>query len=113
MTPLAVVEKYEQFVAYLYPIVQNTPRRHGVARDMVLRAMFEQVEMIYAAAKAKQVSRLYSADANLASLRFYLRFMADPARRIITPQQHRVALTKLAEVGKMLGAWIKSMRSGG
>ena len=81
---LAIVEKYEQFVAYLYPVIQNTPRRHGVARDLVLAAMFNQAELLIVAAKVRQVSKLYAADANLALLRFWLRFMADPARRLIT-----------------------------
>ncbi len=110
---LAILEKYEQFVDYFYPVLQNAPRRHGVARDMALKAVFEQVEMIVAAGKSRQISRLYIADANLAALRFWLRFMAHPGRKIITPHQHRVALTKLAEVGKMLGAWIKTMKGGG
>ena len=37
---LAIVEKYEAFVTYLYPILQNAPRRHGVLRDTVLAALF-------------------------------------------------------------------------
>ena len=112
-TALAIVEKYEQFIDYFYPVLQNAPRRHGVARDMALKTMFDQVELLVTAGKSRQVSRLYLADANLSALRFWLRFMAHPTRKIITPNQHRVALTKLAEVGKMLGAWIKSMKSGG
>ena len=110
---LAVVERYEQFVAYLYPIVQNMPRKHGVARDMVLRTMLSQVELFIAAGKSAQPSRLYSADANLAYLRFWLRFLSDPRRRIITPAQHRTALTMLAEVGKMTGAWIRTSKRRG
>ena len=27
---LAIVEKYERFVEYLYPILQNTPRKHAI-----------------------------------------------------------------------------------
>ncbi|QXX74227.1 diversity-generating retroelement protein Avd [Methylovirgula sp. HY1] len=107
---LAIVEAYEQFINYLYPILQNAPRKHGIARDMALRALFEQVELFIAAAKSPQVSRLYSADAHLAALRFWLRFMVDPARRMLTPHQHRAALALLASVGKRLGAWIKSVK---
>lgn len=29
---LAIVDKYEQVIDYLYPILQNVPRKHGVAR---------------------------------------------------------------------------------
>jgi len=110
---LAIVERYEQFINYLYPILQNAPRQHGIARDMVLRSMFEQVELFISAGKSRQPSRLYSADANLAALRFWLRFMVAPGRRMITPHQHRAASALIAEVGKMLGSWIKTVKHGG
>lgn len=110
---LAIVERYERFVDYLYPILQSVPRKHGVARDAILMAMFGEVELLIAAAKSKQVSRLYAADANLATLRFWLRFMVAGGRKLITPHQHRAATVLLAEVGKMLGGWIKAMKGGG
>lgn len=110
---LAIVERYETFIEYLYPVLQNVPRKHGIAKDEMTRAMFAQVEMFISAGKSRQPSRLYSADANLALLRFWLRFMASPKRKLITPQQHRVAAIHLAEAGRMLGAWIKGMKSGG
>ena len=31
-----IVEKYETVIAYLYPIAQNIPRKHGVAKAMFL-----------------------------------------------------------------------------
>lgn len=34
---MAIVEKYEKVIAYLYPIAQSIPRKHGVARDMFLQ----------------------------------------------------------------------------
>lgn len=110
---MAIVEKYERFIEYLYPILQNCPRKHGIARDAVLTAMFAQVDLFIIAGKSKQASRLYSADANLALLRFWLRFLASPARKIITMNQHRVASGHLAEIGKMIGGWIRSAKGGG
>lgn len=107
---LAIVEKYERFIEYVYPILQNTPRKHGIARDKMLHATFDQVDLFILTGKSNQASRLYSADANLALLRFWLRFLASPSRKIITPNQHRVAQVHLAEVGKMLGAWVKTMK---
>lgn len=109
---MAIVEKYERFISYVYPIVQRTPRIHGVVRDKVLAALFDQVELFIIAGKSGQASRLYSADAQLSLLRFYLRFMADHNRKIITPNQRRVAETHLAEIGRMLGGWIKTMKAG-
>lgn len=34
---MAIVEKYEQFISYFYPVLQNVPRKHGVARGATER----------------------------------------------------------------------------
>jgi hypothetical protein len=110
---LAIVEKYEAAVTYLYPIIQNCPRRHATLRDRLIGLIFDQVGLLYQAAKSKQASRLYAADANLAALRFWLRFAADPKLKVISPRQHAVALRCLAEAGAMLGQWIKASKGNG
>ncbi|HEY4776015.1 MAG TPA: diversity-generating retroelement protein Avd [Xanthobacteraceae bacterium] len=106
---LAIVEKYEAFVHYLYPILQRCPRQHGVLRDAVLAALFVPIGGLYRAARSRQVSRLHDVDAEFASLRSYLRFLVLPTIKIITPHQQRTALALLAEPGKMLGAWIRKL----
>lgn len=110
---LAIVEKYEEALLYLYPIIQASPRRHGNARDAIMAAMFEEVALLYQAAKSGQPSKLYAADVNLAFLRFWLRFAANPRIKILTIRQHRKALALLAETGGMLGAWIKTVKGNG
>ena len=106
MQQLAIVERYEQFVDYAYPIFLGIRRAHYIVRDGAVAAMLRQVELFNEAGKSASVSRLYAADANLAMLRFYLRFLANPRRRLISQHQHQVAAIHLAETGKMLGAWI-------
>ncbi|DAB41115.1 MAG TPA: hypothetical protein CFH81_02115 [Sulfurovum sp. UBA12169] len=104
---LIIIEKYDEFVNYIYPVLQNIQRKHGVVKERVINLIFEQVEMFYKALKSNQKSRLYEADANLASLRYYLRFLADKNRKLITQKQHQVASIRLAEVGKILHSWMK------
>lgn len=48
---MAIVEKYERVVAYLYPIAQSMPRRHGVARDMFLQCLLGQPDLFFQAGK--------------------------------------------------------------
>jgi len=108
---LAIVEKYEAFVTYLYPILQNSPRRHGVLRDAVLATLFAPIGGLYHAAKSKQVSRLYAVDAEFATLRAYLRLLCQGGIRIVTPKQHEVSLALLAEPGRMLNAWQRKLKS--
>ncbi|WP_052704505.1 four helix bundle protein [Halomonas sp. S2151] len=74
MQSLAIVERYDQAVAYLYPIIQTMPRRHGRYRDKLLDALLAAPGLIYVAAKPNQVSRIYQVDAALAELRWLLRF---------------------------------------
>ncbi len=110
---LAIIEKFEGFMNYTYPIAINIRRSHRVIRDRLIWAMFEQVNLFQQAGKSSQVSRLYLADAGLAHLRFLLRFLADDNRRLISRKQSEVGNIHLAETGKMLGAWIKSKAAKG
>jgi len=110
---LIIIEKYEEFVNYTYPILQNIERKHGVVKERILLIIFEQVELLYKALKSGQKSRLYEADANLASIRFYLRFLAYDKRKLISQNQHQTASIKLAEVGKILHSWIKGKQDCG
>lgn len=104
---LVVVEKYDEFVNYIYPVLQNIPRKHGILKERTIQLVFAQVDMFYKAIKSKHISKLYEADANLALLRYHLRFLADERRKLVSPKQHQVASILLAEVGKIVGAMIK------
>lgn len=110
---LAITEKFEGFINYMYPIALNIRRTHGIARDRLIMAMFEQVSMFSQAGKSGQVSKLYLADAGLSDLRYMVRFLADGKRKLISRHQAEVASIHLAETGKMLGAWIKTKSAKG
>jgi len=107
---LAIVEKYEAFVIYLHPIIQRSPRHHGVIRDIVLAELFAPIGDLYHAAKSRNLSRLYVVDARFATLRSYLRFLVRAEIRVISQKQHLHALRLLSEPGRMLGAWQKKLR---
>ena len=104
---LVVVEKYDMFVNYTYPILQNIARKHGIVKERTIELVFLQVELFYKALKSNQKSKLYEADANLALLRYHLRFLADGKRKLISPKQHQTASILISEVGKILGSMIK------
>lgn len=106
---LVIVQKYEVFRDYMYPIMQRSPREHGVLRDVMLEALFAPIGSLYHAAKSQHVSKLHIIDADFATLRSHLRFLVLPKIKIISPAQHAIALAMLAEPGKMLGAWIKKL----
>lgn len=112
---MAVVQRFDGFVNYLYPMLTNTNRVHRVLRDTAIAAVFEQYRLFHAAGKSNQISRVYEADAGLAFLKELLRFMASPERKLVSRRQYEVASVHLAETGAMLGAWVKSAqkRQGG
>ena len=107
---MAIVEKYERVVAYLYPIAQSMPRRHGVAREMFLKCLLGQPDLFFQAGKSTQVSKIYAADAGLAQLRFWMRFLV--SLRCMTAHQLQTAQVLVAEVGAMVGAWVKRKKQG-
>lgn len=107
MQQLAIIERYEGFFNYAYPLLLGIARVHHVARDRAVGAALDQVGLFNDAGKSGSLAKLYAADAGLATLRFYLRFFAAPDRKLISPHQHQTAAIHLAEVGRMLGAWIR------
>lgn len=108
---MAIVEKYERTIAYLYPIAQSIPRKHGVAREMFLQCLLGIPDLLFQAGKSNQVSKIYAADAGLAQLRFWLRFLL--SIKAMTTHQLQTAQVLLSEVGKLVGAWIKGRQSMG
>lgn len=110
---LAIVEKYRAALDYIYKLLPGFPRKHAELRTEITRLLKGIVNQLHHAAKSRQPSRLYAIDADLATLRFWLRFVADPALKIISHHQCAVAMRLLKEVGSMLGQWIKAARSNG
>jgi hypothetical protein len=108
---MAIMEKFETVIEYLYPIIQSMPRRHSIARDQVLGGIFQTVEIIYEAGKSNQISKIYAVDARLALLRFHMRFLV--RRKCMSPHQLSTAQALVAEVGRMVGAWVKKKKKQG
>ena len=109
---LKIVEKYEDFINYIYPICVNIPKGgHMTLRNKITECIFNQIELFIQAGKSNQISKLYLADAGLAMLRFYLRFLVHPNRKLISNNQHKVATLHLCDVENMMKDWMKAMKS--
>lgn len=72
---------------------------------MFLRCLLGMPDLFYQAGKSNQVSKIYAADAGIAHLRFWMRFLR--SIRCLTDHQLETAQVLVSEVGSMLGAWIK------
>lgn len=105
---LIIIEKFEAFMNYIYPVAQDISRRDGYAKQKFINLLFETVENIYKALKTnQQKAKLYEIDANLSSIRYYMRFFSSKPRKLISAHQQEVAEIRLSEVGKILNSWIK------
>jgi len=107
---LVIISRYEDYINYVYPILQNIPGKHSFFKEEIIRQLFQIVDLINDAAKTNQVSKLYLVDSALASMRFKLRFMVFEKRKMLTKHQHQVCLFHISEVGAMLGMWIKNFK---
>jgi hypothetical protein len=108
---MVILEKYERVISYLYPIAQSIPRKHGTAREMFLQCLLGAPDTIIQAGKSNQVSKVYAADAQLAHLRYWVRFLT--TIRCVTLHQQQTSQVLIAEVGAMIGAWIKRKKPQG
>jgi hypothetical protein len=108
---MVIVEKYEKVIAYLYPIAQSVPRKHGVVRDMFLQCLLGIPDLFFQAGKSNQVSKIYVADAGLAQLRFWVRFLV--SIKCMTSNQNQTFQTMIGEVGGILNVWIKHKKAQG
>ena len=107
---LVIIEKYTEFANYIYPVLQNIERKHGVLKQETLVLVLSQVELFYKALKSNQKSKLYEADSKLASIRWHLRFLAEDKRKLISKKQLQVSSILLAEVGAILSTWIAKVK---
>ena len=125
MSDLVLIEKYDSFLHYIYPTLQEIPRKHGVFKARVIELVFMQAELIYRAIKSNQKSKLYEVDAGLATIRHHLRFLSETrnitteideqtskavrkvGKYLLSSKRHQVASILLAVVGKIVGSMIK------
>jgi hypothetical protein len=102
-----IFEKTEAFLDWLLPLTAQFPRQHrfGLARRTEDRAL-DFYEQTVRAAKADKPGRfLYEADVQLTQLAFYLR--RGRKMSLLTVKQHRRGSEQLAELGRLLGGWLR------
>lgn len=109
---LVLIKKYDEFVEYIYNPLIHAPIRHKIIRDKLMEAIMEQYSLLHKAIKTNQISKVYEADAGLATIRSYLRIMGskDLKRRVLSLRQCAVAETILSESGKILGSMISKVK---
>jgi len=111
---MVIFTRTYDFVSWIVPLTMNFPKsqRFVVTRRLQDAALNFQ-ELIVEANAQRGVLRkekLNAADAELVKVRLYLRLCE--SWKWISPGQYRHASAMVAEMGRLLGGWQKTVTSG-
>jgi len=100
------------FLLWFVPQVQKFPRIYRFTlSERVQRLAFDFQDSIVAAGKNQghgRFEKLRLADIQLEQLRVWIRFARD--NQLLTIKQYEHASRGMAEMGRLLGAWLKQSR---
>jgi hypothetical protein len=102
------VQRAYELTLWLIQRVEKFPRsfRFSVGDRIVARALDLMEVLLDAAYTADKLEPLERANRNVNSLRFLLRLTAD--LKLLPPDAHEFAASKLEEIGRMAGGWKKA-----
>jgi four helix bundle protein len=111
---MVIFTRTYDFISWLIPLTASFPRsQRFVVTQRLQAAALDFQELIVEANVQRGVSRaekLRAADAELLKTRLYLRLCS--RWQWITPGQYRHGSALVAEIGKLLGGWIKTVTPG-
>ena len=105
--PSPIFVRTYDMLLWLIPCTTNFPRsqRGVMARQLQAQAFALHDTLVDAAMSADPRPHLRRADAALAKLRTYTRLSHE--LRLLSPGQYKHAAGMLAEIGRLLGGWMK------
>lgn len=111
---MVIFSKTYDFLSWLIPLTLNFPKQHRfiVTARLQKAALDFQESLIEANAErgARRTEKLRQADAELLKVRLYLRLCQ--RWDWIKDGQYHFAAQMVAELGRLLGGWQKSVTSG-
>lgn len=112
---MVIFTRTYDFIAWLLPLTEKFPRsqRFVVTRRLTDAALDFQEHIIEANARRGRVraDTLRTADAELLKVRLYLRLCEK--WQWLSPSQYRHASGLVAEIGRLLGGWLKTSVTSG
>ena len=109
---LIIIEKYDEFLHYIYPVLQKITRTEGILKEDAIELIFGTPELIYRSIKSPQISKMYDVDIRLSVIRHRIRFLSDDRIKVISEKQSQVSQVKLGEVGRIVGKMISNQQKG-
>jgi len=108
LNDLIIFQKIYDFMVYFFPIVDRFPKYEKfVLCSQIKNCVLDIARGVIRANKSRhKKSFLFDLDVKLEELRFLVRFSHD--RRFLSTKSYEHASKFLAEIGRLLGGWIKS-----
>jgi hypothetical protein len=110
---MTIFTRVFDFLTWLLPVSNHFPRAHRhTFTTRLLGAAFDLHEQLQSANQYRgreRLRRLQAADASLDKVRLYLRLAA--RWDWLTPGQYRHVSTMVAEIGRLLGGWKKTVNN--
>ena len=106
---LIAAKRWEDAYDYIYPRVMSLPNRYESKRKYILWLLDDMIELLYAAGKLNQISRVRIADGRLAAIRWHLKKLYDlPGVKL--GESAPVQFERLiSQVGGILNSWGSSL----
>ena len=109
----SIITKQEDFLLYIIPLLANFPRNHKFLladkiQNHLLLVLDLLIEAYYMSRKTKEVKLRY-VNLELEKTRHLVRLCN--GLKIITFKQYEQISNRIDEVGRMNGAWLKSITS--
>ncbi len=108
MEDLVIYQKVYDFTLYLFPIVDRFPKHEKFTLcSQVKNCVLDIARLVIRANKSKaRKPILYDIDVRLEELKFLLRLAHD--RKYLANKSYEHSSRLVAEIGRLLGGWIKS-----
>jgi len=104
---LTILTKLHDMAKYAYPALAQFPKSEKFAMVVDIKRCFNMVleKAIEASKKYHKKTTLQEMDVELMKLRHYLRLSHELG--FLPPKKYEILTGMVAEIGKMLGGWIK------
>ncbi len=113
MDNLVIYQKVYDFTLYLFPVVDKFPKHEKFVLCTHIKSCVLDItrEVIRANKSRNKKPILYDIDVRIEELKFLLRLAHD--RKYLSNKSYEHGSKLIAEIGRLLGGWIKSVSNVG
>jgi four helix bundle protein len=110
MTELLIYDKSYNFAKWFFPVIERFPKHEKFALGSAMKNCIIKIQGLIIRANKTQykLKILHEIDVRIEEMKFYIRFSHD--RKYLSKKGYEYSSKLLAEIGRLLGGWIKSCK---